>query len=181
MSCVRGYTESYKGNKLKERPFDLIEIFTSWIWGISQRESHRIAFSTICWKGKEINLPIRHHAFKKTLLQSVIEWERGKFDFDHHFAFLTEFLKNDKTFCLVASFSARREGRFQKISKTDLPFRFFFFPSDFVKFIFFGKKKVVCCLLFAVCCLLFVAIYTCPILAYLKKWSIHRAEKDSFS
>ena len=29
---------------------------------------------------------------KKTILRSG-EWERGKFDFDHHFAFLTVFLK----------------------------------------------------------------------------------------
>ena len=30
--------------------------------------------------------------------------KRGKFDFDHHFAFLTIILKKDRTFCLAASF-----------------------------------------------------------------------------
>ena len=58
---------------------------------------------------------------KGTIFQSG-EWERrGKFDFDHYFAFLTNYTWKDRTFCLVASFSARREDHFQKknLPKTD--------------------------------------------------------------
>ena len=51
-----------------------------------------------------------------------------KFDFDHHFAVLTIFLKRFKTFSLTAYFSAHREDHFQKINCPKQTFR-----SDFVK------------------------------------------------
>ena len=66
--------------------------------------------------------------------------ERGKFDFDHHFAFFTNFLKYI-TFCLVASM----RGLF---SNKNCPKRIF--PSDFVKFcseilyLFLAEKWSVC-------------------------------------
>ena len=44
----------------------------------------------------------------------------------------------------MASDSARREDHFQKkMSKTDLPFRFFKFGLEILNFIF-GRKMVVC-------------------------------------
>ena len=84
-----------------------------------------------------------------------IEFNPGKFDFDHHFAFLTVFLKR-YNFLLGGSALARREDNFQK--KLSL-------ASDFVKlvseilYLFLAEKMVVClfCLF-----ILFVAIL-CPI------------------
>ena len=68
--------------------------------------------------------------FRGTLRLSIRSsvYERGgTFDFDHHFAFLTIFLK--RTFCLTSYFLARQGDHFQKkLFKTDLKFR-----SDFVK------------------------------------------------
>ena len=53
---------------------------------------------------------------KENILQSG-EWDRDKFDFDHHFAFWpTNFLK---TFCLVASFSACQTQRIESRSWFD--------------------------------------------------------------
>ena len=72
----------------------------------------------------------------------------GKFNFDHHFAFLTNFLKR-YNFLLGGIFSARREDHFQK----NCPKRIF--PSDFVKLgseilhLFLVEKMDVSCLL---CC-----------------------------
>ena len=44
---------------------------------------------------------------------SLRDCERGKFDFDHHFAFWP-FSWEDGSFCLTASFSACREDYFQE-------------------------------------------------------------------
>ena len=67
-------------------------------------------------------------------------WERCKFDFGHYCAILTIFLKNI-TFCLTASFWARREDHFQrKFSKTDLPFGFCKIGLRNTLFIF-GRKR----------------------------------------
>ena len=74
----------------------------------------------------------------------------------------------DRTFCLVASFSARRDSRgsfSNKIVQNGLRS-----PSDFVKFnwaqntyFIFGRKMVVCFVLF---CFVATLLQLCPILAY---------------
>ena len=127
-----------------------------------------------CW---DLKLCFLKPFLKGKILRSG-EWERGKFDFDHYFAFLTNFLQRDRICCLVASDSARREDYFQK---RICPKRTF--PSNFVKlvskilYLFLAEKMVVCCLLLL---LLFVAIF-CPILAYFFfNWSLCQAEKDAF-
>ena len=69
--------------------------------------------------------PNKHERFLKPFLKGTIlrsgEWERGKFDFDHHFAFLTNFLKW-QNFLLSGILFGSSRGSFSK--KTDLPFRF---------------------------------------------------------
>ena len=93
------------------------------------------------------------------------EWERGKFDFDQYFAFLTNFLKRWNFLLNFASDSARQEDPFHK----NCPKRTF--PSNFVKlfskilYLFLAEKIVVCCCLFV--CLLLQLF--CPILAYFFK------------
>ena len=142
-------------------PFQIFSITVTW---------HKILIATIFLK------PF----VKGKFLQSG-RWERGKFGFDQHSAFLTDFLKRYLTFCLVASFSARQEDHFQK--KLSIKWTF---PSDFVKlgskilYLFLAEKMVVCFVLVVCFVCLFVAI-PCPILVYFfLNWRTHRAEKDAF-
>ena len=86
------------------------------------------------------------------ILQSW-EWERGKFDFDHHFALLTNFLKLYISFCLLESSLFRLVERiiFKKnVSKTDLLFRFCKIGLRNTLFIFGRKNCPFFC--FFVCC-----------------------------
>ena len=73
----------------------------------------------------------------------------------------------DRTFCLVASFSARQEDHFLKMSKADLPFRF---CKIGLRNTFFWQKN--CCLF----CCNFARFW----LTLKKNRSSHRAEKDAF-
>ena len=119
--------------------------------------------------------------FLKPFLKGKIlrsgEWERGKFDFDHHFGFLTNFLKRYNFLLGGILFGSSRGSFSKKLSKTDLPFKFCKIGLKNTLFIF-GRKNgrllfVVCC-----CCRL---LQLCPILAYFFfNWSTHRAEKDAF-
>ena len=93
----------------------------------------------------------------------------GKFDFDHHFALMTVFLRRFKNFLLGGIFFGSSKGSFSKkdLTKTDLPFRFCKIGLRNTVFIF-GRKIVVC----------FVA--NTPILTYFKKHGCSmRAEKDA--
>ena len=67
------------------------------------------------------------------------EW--GKSDFDHHFAFLTNFLKRQNFLLSDILFGSSR-GSFSKkdLSKTDLPFRFCKIGLRNTLFIF-GRKN----------------------------------------
>ena len=101
--------------------------------------------------------------FLKPFLKGKIsrsgEWERGKFDFNHYFAFLTIFLKK-YNFLLSGIWFGSSRGSF---SKKNCPKRTF--SSNFVKlvskilYLFLAEKIVVCCL-FVVVCLLFVATFS---------------------
>ena len=101
----------------------------------------------------------------------AVEWEGGKFDFDHYFAILTNFPKRQH-FLGSGIWFGSSKGSFSKknLSKTDLPFKFCKIGLKNTLFIF-GRKMVVCCCLF-VCCL----VQLCPILAYfflIVNWSTH--------
>ena len=65
----------------------------------------------------------------------------GKFDFDHHFAFLTNLLKR-QNFLLSAILFSSSKGSISKknLSKTDLPFRFCKIGLRNTLFIFVRKK-----------------------------------------
>ena len=105
------------------------------------------------------------------------EWEKGKFNFDHHFAFLTNFLKI-QNFLLSGILFGSSRGSFSKnnLSITDLPFRFCKIGLTNTLFIF-GRKngRLLFCLFRFVCCN-FVRFW----LTFFKNRSTHRAEKDSF-
>ena len=68
--------------------------------------------------------PILAYFLKKTLLKRKIV-QSGELDFDHHFAFLTNFLKR-YNFLLSDILLGSSRGSFskKKLCKTDLPFRF---------------------------------------------------------
>ena len=100
--------------------------------------------------------------FLKPFLKGKIlrsgEWERGKFEFDYYFAFLTNFLKKKNFLLSGISFNSSRGSFFKKnLSKTDHPFKFCKIGLKNTLFIF-GRKMVVCCLFcfvlfcFVVCC-----------------------------
>ena len=59
-------------------------------------------------------------------MQSGEAGERGKFDFDHHFAFLTDFLKRYNFLLAGIFFGSIAKRSFSKrfLFKTGLPFRF---------------------------------------------------------
>ena len=112
------------------------------------------------------------HFLKPFLKGNILrsgEWERGKFDFDHFFAFLTNFLKRWNFLLSGIWFS------FICPKRT--------FPSNFVKLVskilclFLAEKwsfvVLFCC--FVVCCN-FVRFW----LTSFFNWSICRAEKDAF-
>ena len=88
------------------------------------------------------------------------EWERGKFDFDHYFAFLTNFLKIENFLLNGIWFSSSR-GSFSKknLSKTDLPFKFCKIGLKNTLFIS-GRKMVVCCFVVLFCCFVVLFIAT---------------------
>ena len=73
----------------------------------------------------------------------------GKFDFDHHFAFLTNLLKRQNFLLSAILFSSSKESiSKKKLSKTDLPFRFCKIGLRNTLFIF-GRKngRLLFCLL----------------------------------
>ena len=85
-----------------------------------------------------------HHFLKPFLKGKILrsgEWERGKFDFNHYFAFLTNFLNRSNLLLggiwfgsSIWSFSKK------KLSKTDIPFKFFKIGLKNTLFIF-GRKN----------------------------------------
>ena len=84
-------------------------------------------------------------AFLKPFLKGKIlrsgEWERGKFDFDHYFAFLTNFLQI-KNFLLSGILFGSSRGLFsiKNLSKMDFSFRFCKIGLRNTLFIF-GRKN----------------------------------------
>ena len=96
---------------------------------------------------------------------------RGKLDLDHHFAFLTIFLKRYNLFLDDIFFnSAHREHHFQKkrMSETDLLFRFCKIELGNTLFIF-GRKMVVCCLVLLLFILFQILTFLIEALVKLRK------------
>ena len=105
------------------------------------------------WWSKS-NLPLSYSPdskffFSKPFLKRKIvrsgEWEKGEIDFDHHFTFLTNFLKR-YNFLLSGILSGSSRGSFSIfLSKTDLPSDFVELGSE-ILYLFLAEKMVVCCL-----------------------------------
>ena len=93
----------------------------------------------------------------------AVEWERGKFDFDHYFAILTNFLKRQH-FLLSGIWFGSSKGSFskKKLSKTDLPFKFCKIGLKNTLFIF-GRKNGR---------LLFVCLFVCLLLQFLSDFGL---------
>ena len=129
----------------------------SWLWapqGLRSSKYCKLIFVNITVV-IGTNLIFLKPFLKGRILRSG-QWERGKFDFDRHFAFWPISWKY-RTFCLGLSgilFGSSR-GSF---SKRNCPKRTF--PSDFVKlgseilYLYLSEKMVVCCLVVCLFCLL---------------------------
>ena len=94
---------------------------------------------------------------KGTFLQSG-EWESGKFDFDHHFPFLTNFLKIQNFFLsgILYFRLVAREDHFQKkmwnVQNGPSLHTYTSWAQKYKYFIYFWQKIVVCCFLFVAGC-----------------------------
>ena len=117
----------------------------------AQRGSCVTRMGKCAWWWRNVFVPITY--FLKPFFKGkifAVEWERGKFDFDHYFAILTNFLRRCN-FSLSGIWLSSSRGSF---SKKNCPKRTF--PSNFVKlvskilYLFLAEKMVVCCC----CCLL---------------------------